>query len=42
MYVYSADKLKGVIKMSMNEYAVYGITEPGTNKIVFIGYYIYD
>jgi len=28
--------------MSSMEYAVYGITEPYTNNIVFIGYYVYD
>ncbi len=28
--------------MNMNEYAVYGITELETKRIVFISYYIYD
>lgn len=28
--------------MSNIEYAIYGITEPYTNKIVYIGLYVYD
>jgi hypothetical protein len=38
----SRNMAKKEYKMSCIEYAVYGITELETKKIVFIGYYIYD